>query len=198
MTLVLGSQSPRRKEILSYFHYPFIQDTSFFNERDIPPHENPAIHAQQLATGKAKALLMKHPEATILTADTVVFKDGKYFDKPVDEQEAFAHLKSLVGSWHEVITALTIIHQGQIFEGHEKTRVLLNHLNSDQIALYHTHLPCADKAGGYMIQGPGSLIVKKIDGCYFNVMGMPINLLQTMLKQIGIDLWNCLKSSKHV
>lgn len=197
MTLILGSQSPRRKEILSYFSYPFIQDTSFFDERAVFPHENPAIHAQQLSTGKAKALLEKHPHSTILTADTVVYKDGKYFDKPVNENEAFDHLKFLVGDWHEVITALTLIHQNQIFEGQETTRVLLNDLTSDQIVLYHTQLPCADKAGGYMIQGAGSIIVKKIEGCYFNVMGLPINLLQTMLKKVGIDLWNYLKSSPN-
>lgn len=125
----------------------------------------------------------------------MVYKEGKFYGKPQNEQESFQHLKALIGGWHTVITAVTVLTPQQIFEGFEATKVLLNALTDEQIQTYHSILPCIDKAGGYMIQGAGSLIVKEINGCYYNALGLPVNTLQSLLKQAGIDLWHYLKGS---
>jgi len=195
MELILGSQSPRRREILSFFNYPFRQVSPSFDEDAVPYSGDPAVYAQSLATGKAHSLSQQFSHAIILTADTVVIKDHKLYGKPANEEESFQHLKALVGNWHTVITALTVSSKGQLFEGFEVTKVLLNHLTDEQIIQYHRALPCTDKAGGYMIQGAGSLIVQKIEGCYFNVVGLPVNCLQRLLQQAGINLWSYLKGS---
>jgi septum formation protein len=187
--LILGSQSPRRREILNFFDLPFEQVSSHFDEDLIPFRGNPEDYANQLAKGKVEALIPRFPHSLILTADTIVYQGGKIYGKPQDEQESFQHLKQLVGHWHSVFTGLALRKGSQIFQTIEETRVLFNSLTDEQIRIYHETLPCADKAGGYMIQEAGSLIVRRIDGCYYNVLGLPINGLCRLLQQVDIDLW---------
>lgn len=193
MEFLLGSQSPRRKEILGYFDIPFRQVSSSFHEEGIPFNGNPAAYVQSIADGKAQSLASLYPLNIILTADTTVYKDGKVYNKPNTPEEAFQFLRELSGSWHSVFTALTLQTSEKKFSIVEETKVLFNHLTEEEIHIYYQKLPYADKAGGYMIQQAGGLIVKKIDGCYYNVMGLPINALRTILLNIGIDLWNHLK-----
>lgn len=189
MQLILGSQSPRRREILNFFHIPFKQVSPNFDEESIPFHHNPQEYVQILAKGKADSLSQKFPEAIILTADTIVYREGKIYGKPANRDEALLFLKELSGNWHSVFTALTVFFKGENVQTLEETRVLFNALTDQQIEDYQTHLHLSDKAGGYMIQGAGSLIVKRIEGCYYNVMGLPINALYSTLKRAGIDLW---------
>lgn len=193
MHLILGSQSPRRREILGFFNLPFKQVSPDFDEESIPFQDNPEEYAQVLAKGKADSLATKFPSSIILTADTIVYKDGQIFGKPRDEQEALQFLKELSGKWHRVFTGLTVSSQGKDFQAVEETRVLFHSLSEEHMQAYHRIHAFADKAGGYMIQGSGSLIVKRIDGCYYNVMGLPINALQSVMQKVGIDLWEHLK-----
>lgn len=193
MQLILGSQSPRRREVLSFFNFPFKQVSPHFDEESIPFNGNPQEYVKILAKGKADSLAAQFPTSIILTADTIVYKKGKIYGKPKDDQQAFQYLKELAGQWHSVFTGLTVSFQGQDFMEVEETRVLFNSLTEDQIQTYHRTLPFLDKAGGYMIQGPGSIIVKRIEGCYYNVVGLPINALSSALRQAGIDLWKHLK-----
>lgn len=191
--LILGSQSPRRKEILSYFSIPFRQETSHFDEDAIPFNGKPIEYALQLAQGKANSLGEKFPNDLILTADTIVYRDGEIFGKPSDEEHAFQIISKLAGHWHCVYTALVLCQKGQFFHTVEKTGVLFNHLTDEQVRSYCQKTHVYDKAGGYAIQGAGGLIVKRIDGCYYNVMGLPINGLWHLLQQVGINLWDYLK-----
>lgn len=191
--LILGSSSPRRKEILSYFTLPFEQVSPSFDEQSIPFRNNPVEYVTQLAKGKADSLERKHHEAIILTADTIVYYDGKIYGKPVDEENAFRALSILSGKWHSVFSGLCLIHHEKTFTLWEETKVLFNELTDYEIRHYHSKLHWADKAGGYAIQMAGGLIVKKINGCYYNVMGLPINSVRKLLLNVGIDLWNYLK-----
>lgn len=192
MRLILGSQSPRRKEILAHFHLPFEQFSSSFVEESVPFLGNPEAYALTISQGKSQALSPLFPEAIILTADTVVFRQGKVYGKPKDKEESFAFLRELAGQWHSVYTAVTVRNRNQVFSAVEETKVLLNALTDKQINTYQETVNCFDKAAGYAIQLPGSLIVQRIDGCFFNAMGLPINTLRILLGHLGIDLWEYL------
>lgn len=193
MRLILGSQSPRRKEILNYFSLSFEQISSSFDEDSIPYTNDPSNYALSLAQGKADELAALYPEAAVLTADTVVHKETKVYGKPNDPKQARQMLKELAGGWHSVFTGVVLTYQQQFFSGIEETRVLFNPLTDGQINQYLEALHWADKAGGYAIQLAGSLIVRRIEGCYYNVMGLPINVVATLLQKINISLWDHLK-----
>jgi septum formation protein len=122
-----------------------------------------------------------------------VTKDGKLFNKPRSKHEAEEMLLELSHRWHTVVTAIALYHEGEITSKAAETRVLLSKLDKRHIDLYLKLDEWKDKAAGYAIQGVGSLIVERIEGCYYNVMGLPISLLNTMLKDAGIDLWEYLK-----
>lgn len=193
MQLILGSQSPRRIEILNYFSIPFIQIPSVFDEDCVEFNGDPAGYAQELSFRKGQELAKKFPDKLILTADTVVFFDGKIYNKPKDEKEAFSMLRTFSGNWQQVFTALSLQHGNEIYSGFEETKILFNPLTDDQIRLYHRSYPSFDKAGAYAIQQAGSILVSRIDGCYYNVMGLSVNVLRELLDKFGIDLWKHLK-----
>lgn len=194
MTLILGSQSPRRKEILSYFSLPFQQVTPNFDEESVPFDGDPVSYVKILSKGKADSLFPAFPDRIIITADTVVYREGKIYGKPQHDEEAFQFLKALAGQWHSVFTGVTV-RQGQLeFQDVAETRVLFTPLTDKEIHIYYQSLPYADKAGGYMIQQAGGLIVQRIEGCFYNVMGLPLHSLRLLLLQLGIDLWDYLKS----
>lgn len=193
MQLILGSQSPRRSEVLNYFNIPFKQIAPSYDEDAVPFLGNPTEYVQILSKGKADSLAQHHANSLILAADTIVYKERRIFGKPRDEAEAFQFLHELQGKWHSVFTGLTLHFRGHNFQEVEETRVLFNPLTEAQMKTYHQMLPFVDKAGGYMIQGAGSLIVKRIEGCYYNVVGLPINSLSNVLLRAGIDLWKHLK-----
>ena len=186
--IILGSQSPRRVEIFRYFNLPFEQVTPEFDEGSIIFAGDPHRHVCTLATGKLASLHARFPDAIVVTADTIVFREGVLYGKPRDGADARRILGELSGQWHSVYTAIAIGAGGTVDCGAEETRVLFNEVSAEKIAAY-LHLPCSDKAGSYQIQGSGSLIVNRIEGCYYNVVGMPINLLQTLLAKVGVELW---------
>jgi len=193
MTLLLGSQSPRRKEILGFFSLPFKQVASAFDEDSIPYAGDAAKLAKDLALAKAKVLAKSYPNDTILTADTVVAIDGTTLGKPANEEESKQMLTRLCGRWHSVITAVVSYKDGNYFTDEEETKVLCNILTPDEIHRYMRVHALQDKAGGYAIQKSGSMLVRRIEGCYYNVCGLPINATRRILKKVGIDLWDYLK-----
>jgi septum formation protein len=193
MRLILGSQSPRRKEILGFFAYPFVQIPSAFDEDLVEFLGNPSQYAQELSLKKAQELATRFPEDVILTADTVVYLDGKIFNKPKSEMEAFSMLRAFAGNWQHVFTAVTVHKQGNFHSGFEETKILFNPLTDDQIRLYHKSISFLDKAGAYAIQQAGSILISRMDGCYYNVMGLPVNTVKELLLKAGIDLWHFLK-----
>lgn len=194
MRLILGSTSPRRREIISYFSLDFEQISPDYDEEAVPfPKDNPTKYVLELAEGKALSLSKQYPEAVILSADTIVYKNGKVYGKPKTEAEAFQAIQELQGGWHSVYSAVAVACNGKISSGFEETKVLMNALDEAQIKRYLNALHWADKAGSYAIQLAGSLIVSKIEGCYYNVMGLPINTVNKLLKEVGFDLWDHLQ-----
>ena len=194
MQIILGSNSPRRLEILNFFSLAFKQIASEFEESQVVFQGDPAAFVQEIARGKALSLIEKHPEEIILTADTTVFLAPRIFLKPKDLKEAHAMLRALSGKEHEVFTGVCVTRKGKLFLASEKTRVFFHELTEEQIRMYLSICSPLDKAGGYAIQKGGSLIVKRIEGCYYNAMGLPIHTMRRQLLEVGVDLWNYLKS----
>lgn len=187
--LILGSQSPRRKEILEFFSIPFEQIDSAFPEESVPFANNPEQYVCDVARGKAEALYRKFPKAVILTADTMVYKDGKVYGKPKSKEEAEEVLMTLAGTWHQVFTGVTVRHGKEEHSACEMTKVLFNPLSLNEIRQYHSKINWQDKAAGYAIQNNGSIIIRAIEGCYYNVLGLPVHTVKDLLSKIGINLW---------
>ena len=190
MKIILGSSSPRRREILNFFKIPFTQVSSHFDEESVPFNGHPQNYVEFLAQAKAEALIPLFPEEVILTADTLVFRGGKAYGKPKNREESVQNLIELSGNCHSVFTGLALYANRKMYLAHEETKVCFNRLTNAQINAYVDKIPIQDKAAGYMIQGSGSLIVNRIEGCYYNVVGLPINALGKVLSEAGIHLWD--------
>ena len=113
--------------------------------------------------------------------------------KPRDKKEAHYMLRELSGKAHSVFSSVCVAAKGELFLDVEETRVYFHELTDSQIDRYITQLHTLDKAGGYAIQRGGSIIVKRIEGCYYNIMGLPIHTMARLLMKAGIDLWDHLK-----
>lgn len=181
--LILASTSPRRSEILKMAGYEFSASPAEVSEeylRGTPPMQI----VEQLATRKAKAAAKDHPNDIILAADTLVVLKGRILGKPKDEQDAKAMLKLLSGNVHQVYTGYCIVADGKLLEGHECTSVEFYALKEEEIEAYVATGEPMDKAGAYGIQGRGALLVKRIDGDFYNVMGLPIGKINKLLKTL--------------
>lgn len=192
-SFILGSGSPRRADILRFFSLPFVQKSSDFPEEEISFLGNPERYVEILAQKKGESLQALYPQSKILTADTVVYLNDKVYNKPKNREEATLFLKELAGNWHFVYTALCLSFDKKQYVQVEKTAILFHPLTDMQISNYLDHINFLDKAGSYAIQQGGCVVVKEIQGCYYNVMGLPINALKDLLLYIDIDLWEHLK-----
>lgn len=189
---LLASQSPRRKQILRYFSLPFIQKKPLFDESSIAFQQDPVSYVRQLAMGKANSLAEKHPDHIIIAADTVVIFNNTLYEKPRNKAEAIAFLEALNGNTHEVYTGIVLQKAQNMAFGYERTLITFNTLTNEEIASYADKLHLFDKAGAYSIQEAGSLIVNHINGCFYNVMGLPVNTLEKLLKHFSLSLFNFL------
>ncbi len=191
--IIIGSQSPRRIELMSQFSIPFEQASPPFVEESVAFHGDPVAYVNALSKGKSDSLNHLYPKAAVLTADTVVFCNHKIYNKPQNYDEAFQFLWELQGQWQSVFTGVCLYYDYQLHQEVEETRVLFNPMAPEQIHAYLKHTQWVDKAGGYTIQKLGMLLVKKIDGCYYNVIGLPLNTVHKLFLKIGIDLWHYVK-----
>jgi septum formation protein len=172
--LVLASRSPRRTGILSMAQVPHTVHPSSVEETPMEgPPENIVIH---WAEAKARDVASLYHDRPVLGADTMVFKDGVLLGKPANRSEAVQMMENLSGEWHTVYggVALAWHSRGLFFSFAEATRVKFRDLSPDETAAYVDSGEPMDKAGAYGIQGLGCVLVEKIEGCYFNVMGLPI------------------------
>jgi len=191
--LVLASASPRRQALLSGLGLKFKVLPSAAPE-EIDPGMEPGTLVEELARRKAAwvaAQLTEQEETLVIGADTVVVLDGKILGKPRDEKEAQAMLEALAGRWHEVFTGVAVIDpaSGKVVCTRERTRVKFRPLCPEEIAAYVATGEPLDKAGGYGVQGKGALLVERIDGCYYNVVGLPLVKLKEALAEFGVDIW---------
>jgi septum formation protein len=180
--LILGSQSPRRQELLAILGIPFTVMPSLIDE--IPgPGESVDNFVVRIAREKGLEVASRVTQSVVLSADTVVTIDGDILGKPVDLADAARMLRQLSGRSHFVVTAVCIVNQvkDEILEGVERTAVWLDPLTDEQIADYLRRENVLDKAGAYAIQGYAGVYIPRIDGNYFNVMGLPLPLVHRLL-----------------
>ena len=185
--VVLASASPRRRELLLTLGIDFTSATSSADEV-IESSDPPATVAERLALVKAQAVAVSNSDKTVIGADTIVVYGGAILGKPRDEAEAADMLRRLRGEWHEVITAVAVISGGRSIVDHVSTKVKMRSYTDDEIAAYVASGDPMDKAGAYAVQHPVFAPVESIDGCYLNVVGLPLCLLARMLRDSGISI----------
>lgn len=182
MKLILASNSPRRAEILKQGGFSFekrVADTDETLSNGILPAEAVEVLAQRKGRAVPRAA-----DEVLLAADTVVALDGRILGKPADSADAEAMLKMLSGRTHSVFTGVYITDGEREFLFHTETRVTFYPLTQAEVAAYVQSGEPMDKAGAYGIQGRGALFVEKIDGDYFNVVGLPLAKTAKMLKEV--------------
>jgi septum formation protein len=187
--IILASGSPRRRELLQNLGLDFSVENSGFQEEPVE-RLNLEQQAEQLAAGKAKAAAANHPDAVIIAADTFGVIDGRVIGKPENAAQAREMLKMLSGKSHRVISGIAVIDTASQFIDTQAvaTTVYFKELNNAEIDRYVATGEPLDKAGAYAVQGLGALLVERIEGDYYNVVGLPLFALAGMLKKIGISL----------
>ena len=182
--LVLASRSPRRAELLTRAGYRFEVAPADIDERR-RDGEAPRELVRRLAREKAAAVAPRHPDAVVLGADTLVVVDGAVLGKPDGAAGAAAMLRRLSGRGHEVLTGVALHAADRCRAGVQSTRVVFRTLSPDDVARYVATGESADKAGAYSIQGRASRFVSRIEGSYTNVVGLPIELVDGLLRELA-------------
>lgn len=188
--MILASNSPRRKELLERFDMDIKIVGSNFIEKE-NPGETPIQIAMSLALSKALSVSKNYKDDIVLGADTIVVYNNIILGKPKDGEDAYRILDLLSGNTHEVITGVSIIREKDNIKiiDYEKTIVKFRKLNHNLILKYIETKEPLDKAGAYGIQGVGEILVEKIDGCYSNVVGLPLTKIDFYLdKYFGFQL----------
>ena len=183
--VVLASQSPRRRELLTLVGIahevrPADIDESYF------AGEQPGAHAERLAREKVAAVSRDVPDALVIGSDTIVVVDGDVLGKPRDEAHASEMLGRLSGRSHTVITAIAVEWRGVIRSAIVEVGVTFHPLTSEEIEAYIATREPMDKAGAYGIQGFGATLVERVDGDYFAVMGLPLQKLVRLMAELGV------------
>ncbi len=180
MPLILASASPRRSELLRNAGITFTVEPAHVAEQPLPG-EHPSQYAQRLARDKARAIFARHSDSVVLGADTVVVVDEHLLEKPRDLQDAARMLRLLSGRVHQVMTGVCLMAPGFEQTEAEITEVRVSELSDTEIAAYVETGEPMDKAGAYAIQGIASRWIERIDGCYFNVVGLPVPLVYRIM-----------------
>jgi septum formation protein len=186
LRIVLASQSPRRRDLLSLIGIPHSVRPANIDEA-VLPGEHALACVERLARTKAMAIAALDPDAIIIGADTVVVIDDRVLNKPADAAEARAMLGTLQGRNHLVYTAVCVSGYGRVAAGVEPVQVRIRLLTDTEIDAYIATGEPMDKAGAYGIQGYGATIVEWIEGDFFAVMGLPLVRLIRLLREIGVD-----------
>ncbi len=180
--VVLASQSPRRKELLGQIG---------LSPKMVPAHVNEVVFHQTfkearalvtaLSQAKCRSVVGNYDDSLVIAADTVVTVDGIVLGKPKDEADARNMLSQLQGQTHEVVTSISVNYRGRMLTDCQTTAVTMQQLDDGMIARYVATGEPMDKAGAYAIQGMAGAFVEKIDGCYFNVVGMSLSTLRQLI-----------------
>lgn len=189
MQIVLASASPRRAELLQRIGLDFrVQPADI--EEIFDPASNLEMQLEKLALSKARAVADTLSAGLVIGADTIVVIDQEVLGKPASPAEAGRMLSRLSHRRHRVLTGLAVIEvkQGMVISGVETTQVQFRRLSPAEITAYVATGEPLDKAGAYGIQGKGAALVERIEGCYFNVVGLPVARLVGMLKEAGLEV----------
>ena len=186
--LILASKSPRRRELLDRLglaHTVISIDTDEWYPDDLSPVGIVSHISREKA---AAAATMVAPEDVVITADTMVFLDDQRLGKPQDEADALRMLTALQGRRHTVCTGVTVRQGDRVLTESEATGVVFRPAEESELRAYIATGEPMDKAGSYGVQGKGALLVERLEGDFFNVMGLPVLRLSRMLAQFGIKL----------
>ncbi len=187
--LILASGSPRRAEILTSVGWEFEKQVADVDETE-SLNENPQDYVQRLAKAKAETVAAKYENAFILGADTIVVIDRKIVGKPKDVEDASRMLNILSGRWHEVLTGVAVVkvqspkskvQSPKSVVGIQRTRVKFAEMTNKEIEFLVENGEPLDKAGAYAVQAQAALFIEEIKGDYWNVVGLPINLVYKMI-----------------
>jgi septum formation protein len=189
-TLVLASGSPRRKEILENLGIIPKVIVSKVDESIVDITLDPADYTMALSSLKAQAVAKELDKGLVIGSDTVVVDEGKILGQPSDEIAAFDMLTSLSGKWHSVISGISVINveTGEEVTDYEETRVCFKKLSDAEIHAYIATGEPMDKAGAYGIQGVAGLFVERMEGGYYNVVGLPLYKLYCILQKFNYSL----------
>ena len=182
--VVLASQSPRRRELLTLIGIPHTVQPADIDEA-VHDNEQPAQHAERLARTKAAVIAARDRDALVIGSDTIVVIDGQILGKPADEADATRMLRLLSGRTHQVVTAVAVAFGGQLVSGVEHVAVTFRALTDKNIGDYIATREPMDKAGSYGVQGFGATIVQRIDGDFFAVMGLPLGRMIRLCEDVG-------------
>lgn len=192
--LILASASPRRKALLKQIGLEFEAYPADIDENSLG-YMDAGKYAEEMSRRKALMVAKDFYGATdeehlILGADTTVEIDGTILGKPEDYDDAVRMLESIQGKWHRVITGITLVNakNREVLTDSEMTRVKIRSMTPEMIQAYLRTGESLDKAGAYGAQGYGSLIVERVEGCFFNVIGLPIYKLSRLLEQQGFKM----------
>jgi septum formation protein len=188
--LILASGSPRRAEILTAVGWEYEKQVADIDETELPG-EKPEDYVRRLAREKAEAVAEKFPGALVLGADTIVVIENQIVGKPKDLADARRMLKMLSGHWHEVLTGVALV---KITAGNLKTKVDMQRTRVKFAELSHAEIEFLvelgeplDKAGAYAVQAQAALFIEQIEGDYWNVVGLPVNLVHELFKSETVE-----------
>ena len=187
--IILASNSPRRRELLAQIGLVFTVSPADVDE-SVLPGEAPEPYAVRLALDKARSAAMRAGKGIVIAADTIVVAGGAILGKPADAEDARRMLKALSGRQHEVVTGLAVMDAATRRSSARTsvTNVWFRDLSEREINAYVATGEPLDKAGAYGIQERGALMVERIEGCYSNVVGLPLSLLGEMLREFDIAI----------
>ena len=186
MRVILASQSPRRRELLTLVGIDHDVQPADIDETPWPD-ELPIPHTERLAIAKAQVIAMREPAAVVIAADTIVVIDGAILGKPTDASDAHAMLRRLSGRTHEVCTAMAVAQSAQVTSEVVRVSVRFRELDDATIARYVETGEPMDKAGAYGIQGYGATLVEHIEGDYFAVMGLSLVTVLRLAARMGVS-----------
>lgn len=190
MSIILASQSPRRRELLAQMGVPQFEVVPALGEEIASPGLSPAQLVEVLSRQKAEEVAVQAgPDDVVIAADTVVAVDGAVLGKPRDPADAARMLSLLSGRAHTVYTGVTVRRGTFSLTAHEATQVRFRPLTQSEISAYIATGEPMDKAGAYGVQGLGALLVERLDGDFFNVMGLPVLRLSRMLERFGVHFF---------
>lgn len=193
MRWVLASGSPRRRALLADLGLKFEVITS--NAEEVHEGDVPAAVVEHNARLKRDDVAARlDAPALVIAADTLVFLEEHILPKPAGRDEALDMLRRLSGNTHQVVTGLAIAEtaSGRCVEGSETTDVTFRPLSDDEIGRFVDAVNPVDRAGAYTVDGPGSLLVARYDGCYQNVLGLPMVRLDKLLRELGVSLFDAM------
>lgn len=190
MSIILASQSPRRRELLAQMGVPQFEVVPALGEEIASPGLSSAQLVEVLSRQKAEEVAVQAgPDDVVIAADTVVAVDGAVLGKPRDPADAARMLSLLSGRAHTVYTGVTVRRGTFSRTAHEATQVRFRPLTQSEISAYIATGEPMDKAGAYGVQGLGALLVERLDGDFFNVMGLPVLRLSRMLERFGVHFF---------